>query len=176
MYLEEVVMVHSFGFLHHTAQEVDKLLAITRQYVRDHGDHDRQYLVGDARLAYTVALSNITLKLLHSKSWLDKMYQASVDASTKTHDEDVVYPLLVQLHAYATEDQALYGYLPKILVQLSHASLRVYDRVKRLDMQVHEGSDLTYDAVKNNPSCHNVVPITQQWSNPGFELGQCAVG
>lgn len=155
----------SFVFLKHTVKEVDILLSTLKQYVHYQGDADREKLVGEARFAYTVVISNITLKLLHSKRWLDRMTVLSQGASEP-------YPLLMRVHSFVTEDEELYGYLPKILVQLSRASLCVYNRVNRLDKQIHEGTEFAYDGlIKEDEYYTNITPIVAQWQRPSSELG-----
>ena len=159
-------MIHSYHFLTHTALEVEKLLKITREYSKDHSEHDRALLVGEARMAYTVVLSNIALKLLHCKRWLEKMRDVVSDQSAGITTGAPEYPLLVQLHDYALNDEALHGYLPKILVTLSRLSLQIYRRIQRLDEQIHDGVTAGHAALENQSgSYENVVLLLHRPAN-----------
>lgn len=164
-----------FIFLEHTAKEVDKLLTITREYSVEQNNKDQKHLVGDAKLANLMALSNITLKLSHTKLWL-KQVRSTLELEKSQNNSTHIYPQLHVLHDAVTQDEPLYGYLPHILVLLSRASARIYTRMVRLNQQIHGAQTyISPSIIEDQAKWGNVVLFPAAWYEPKSALGNASI-
>lgn len=131
-----------FVFLQKTYEETTKLLNITKEYFAVRAQHDRAELKGEARLAYTIVLSNIAVRLTSTLQWIRAMQMVENSAQVKDKNDEKLH--LYKLDERLRNDEEFYGFMPKIVHQLAQASANVYGRVSRLEQSIW-GEDNSFE-------------------------------
>lgn len=146
--MKRKISTNRFVFLDKTYEETSRLLAITKEYFNGRSKQDREYLVGDAKLAYTVVLSNIAVKLTSALHWLEEM--RAINPATPLEDLDPTKLRLYKLDDRLRQDENFYGYMPLIVTQLAYASSSMYERVRRLDEALWRGGSIEDTMINTN--------------------------
>jgi hypothetical protein len=129
-----------FVFLDKTQEETARLLEVTKQYFNTRSKEDREHLVGDAKLAYAVVLSNIAVKLTSTLQWLNEI--RSLDENTPIDAISPTQYRLYKLDDRLRQDENFYGYMPLLVTQLAYASSALYERVSRLEEALWRGGSI----------------------------------
>ena len=146
---------NQFIFLEKTHQEATTLLAIIKEYFTVRAKHDRALLSGEAKLAHTVVLSNIAVRLTSSIQWLEAMRTLNKYASICDLNDEKLH--LYKIDENIQNDEKFYVFMPKIIIQLAHASSNIYARVGRLEAALWGDHNMQAIPNGNLPDIANVL-------------------
>mgnify|MGYP001208243055 CR=1 FL=1 len=146
----------TFVFWQKTYDDTVKLLNLSKEYFSTRGKQDRMMMPGSARLAYTLVMSNITIKLTSALSWLMVMRaieNGEIDIASV--DEDKLH--LNKLDEHVFDEERYYGYLPEIMAQISKESTKLYKRVERLEKTMWSNHQAGSDHAKIIEQSDNIL-------------------
>lgn len=110
------------------------LLHEAQDYFTQFGTEDQHKLDREMRSLYTGEMSRITLRLSCIMSWL--LAQRSVVAGEIEKEQSAHYGLEFE-NICRIDNEVLHGILPSYVCYLLDSTLELYERVLRLDEQIH---------------------------------------
>ncbi len=113
------------------------LLHEAQDYFTQFGTEDQHSMDRQMRSLYTGEMSRITLRLSCIMSWL--LAQRSVVAGEIDKEQSAHYGLEFK-NICQINNEVLHGILPSYVCYLLDSTLELYERVLRLDSQIHGAS------------------------------------
>lgn len=130
----------AFIFLRKSYDETLELISLAENYFSANGQRDKRLLSAEDKLSYTLIMSDITVRLTSTLSWLMLM-RAVEEGEVEVTDKNLEDFRLTEISSHLGEDHPIYNLVPLPVRNLFKKTHNLYDRVMRLEKEIRENPE-----------------------------------